>query len=178
MSNREKREPAEFLHIFMALARPSHGEKSACIRHVIKQDEATELQVLEAKLRVLGGNWRIHRTVNARDTEKARRWLLKCLIDNPDHAGFIDSDWRTALLQPECIYGKKLFMLDVDTKDPEALVEIGRLCSDAVHVFAVETPKGHHYITQPFDTREVCKHPDVTLIRDGYYFVKEVRDES
>jgi hypothetical protein len=39
----------------------------------------------------------------------------------------------------------------------------------------IKTIKGWHYITEPFDTREVCKLDYVTLLRDGYVFVKEIK---
>ena len=41
-----------------------------------------------------------------------------------------------------------------------------------------KSPKGWHIITKPFDTREVCALPNVTLLRDGYYFVEELLKEN
>jgi hypothetical protein len=177
MSNREQRVEQPCVHLYLALARPSQGEKARCIRTVDK-NIGDELAMLKARLGVLGGYWRIHRTVNARDVEKARRWLIKDLIDYPEHGAYVDSQWRTALLQPGCVYGDKRFMLDIDTQDEE---EIGKMeaCikgEDIINV--IKTPKGWHYITKPFDTRELCKLPNVTLIRDGYYFVCEVGEKK
>lgn len=38
----------------------------------------------------------------------------------------------------------------------------------------IKSPKGWHIITEPFDTREICKLDYVTLLRDGYYYIKMV----
>ncbi len=177
MSNREQRILTSSVHVLMGLARPSHGQKSQCMRSVDK-GRGDELRVFEAKLRAIGGYWRIHRTVNARDVEKARKWLLCKPINHPEKASYIDSEWRTALLQPENIYGQKKFMLDVDTKDTSILPKIEYLIAkEGVFIERHESPNGWHYITMPFDTREICTLEDVTLVRDGYYFIKEV-DEA
>lgn len=125
--------------------------------------------------------WRIHRTVNQRDCEKARIWLIHKLIDFPEGRGFVDSLWRTALLQPCNIYGEKKFMFDVDTKDENKLNDFGKLVTEGLIqtgalllVNPYETPHGWHYITAPFDTREVCALPYVSLQRDGYFYIKTV----
>jgi hypothetical protein len=179
MSNREKRIEQTSVHLLMAFARQSHGEKADCIRHVIKNDFEQELAMLKAKLEVLGGYWRIHRTVNARDVDKARKWLLHDLIEHPEHGAYVDSQWRTALLQTTS-RATNFFMLDVDTKVPWHLSEIGQAIFDAKGevVEQHESPKGWHFITKPFDTRNVCKLPNVTLIRDGYYFICEVGEKK
>ena len=178
MSNREKRTTLDSVHIYIALARPCHGQKADCIRTVDK-GRGNELELFIAKIKAIGGNWRIHRTVNARSVEKARIWLLKDLIDHPEHAGYIDSQWRTALLQPECKVTNN-FMLDIDTQDEVELWRIAQILdsSDAKILEIIKTPKGYHYITEPFDTREVCKLPNVTLLRDGYYFICEVKQDE
>lgn len=179
MSNREERTEQTTVHLYMAFARQSQGEKAQCIRHVIKKDPEMELAMLQAKLLILGGYWRIHKTVNARDVEKARKWLLHDLIDHPEHGAYIDSQWRTALMQPEA-RADKFFMLDIDTQEEAAIRIICEtlLASGGAIVNRVKSPKGWHFITKPFDTREVCKLPDVTLLRDGYYFVCEVGERK
>jgi len=172
-NNREKRIYQETVHLYLALQRDGTAKDKRCIRHVIK-DENLDLQMLEVKCKVLGGEWRIHHTVNARDCEKARKILLKILIDHPEKASVIDSEWRTALMQKECRV-TNYFMLDIDTKDNNKLFEITKLLNLKVKVInTIETIKGWHYITEPFDTREVCKLDYVTLLRDGYYYVKTV----
>lgn len=187
MSNHETKDFQESVDVIMAFQRTKFTDKHACIRHVVKNPENLELDIacLEAKLKVLGGEWRIHKTVNKRDVEKARKWLLKHLIDHPEKASFVDSLWRTALLQPECIYGEKRFMFDVDTNDrvdlkqfEDLLGESIKLHDDFISVQRHQTPKGWHYITKPFDTRKVCELPYVTLLRDGYHYIKTVKEPT
>jgi len=186
MANHEKKEYASSVHLLMGFQRTKDNEKhsGSCVRMVIRDFE-TDLKLLEYRLRLRGGTWRIHKTVNARDTEKARKWLIHKLIDFPDGAGFIDSLWRTALLQPECVYGEKKFLFDVDTKD-EQKIEVFRdtvkkSTENQFYNFVaqiVETVNGWHYITVPFDTREVLTLPYVSLQRDGYIFIKKIGDDS
>jgi len=179
MSNHESKDFTDSVDVLMAFQRTKFTDKHACIRHVVKRPEDLELDIacLEAKLKVLGGEWRIHKTVNKRDVEKARKWLLKHLIDHPEKASFIDSLWRTALLQPDCVYGEKRFMLDVDTKEDGKLSTV----VDAIYSSGIgndfssyPTPKGWHYVVRPFDTRKVCELEYVTLLRDGYHYIKTV----
>ena len=156
----------------MGLSRPSKGEqKAACIRSIDK-GRGDELEVLEARLKIVGGYWRIHRTVNARDVVQGRVNLMVKLLQYPEKGSCVDSEWRTALLQSNCIYGDKKFMLDIDTQDADTI----KFIEEQVPVIIErhKSPKGWHYITEPFDTRVVCTLDDVTLIRDGYYFIKEV----
>lgn len=176
-NNREKRIFQENVHLYMGLQRTSKQGNKNCIRIVI-QDEELDLKILESKLKVFGGEWRIHRTVNARNCEKARIWLIHHLLDHPQNASFIDSAWRTALLQKEC-KAENFFMLDVDSnkdKDISALNDI--LDYNAVVINVIQSPSGWHYITKKFDTRKVCELDYVTLLRDGYYYVKTVGEKE
>lgn len=173
-NNREIRVPAKTVHILMGIQRMTKQGNKNCIRQVVK-DYDLDLKILESKLKVIGGEWRIYKTVNARDVEKARIWLLKRMIESPEVGGYVDSEWRTALLQTECKAEKK-FMLDIDTKEDEKIdVLHGILLKDHINLIEkYETPKGWHYITEAFDTREVVKLEYVTLLRDGYHYVKTV----
>lgn len=176
MANHEARPQTVSVDLLLAFSRKKDGvPNDKCIRTIIRNFEL-DLSILESKLKIIGGIWRIHKTVNSRDTEKARKWLIKKLIDNPEFAGCIDSLWRTALLQPENIYGDKKFLLDVDTKQfdlVELVLQKIKNSGGEIKEF-IETPNGVHYITNCFDTRDVCQIPYVTLIRDGYSFIKQV----
>lgn len=176
-NNREKRVYQNTVHLYLALQREGTAKDKKCIRQVIK-DEKLDLQMLEVKCKVLGGTWRIHKTVNARDCEKARRILLKILIDHPEKASVVDSEWRTALMQKECRV-TNYFMFDVDTKNLDKLSLFQDLLREQ-NVYdtckKIESPKGYHYITEPFDTRKILKLNYVTLLRDGYYFIKEINN--
>ena len=184
-NNREIRVLSESVHMFMGLKRVRFepNSKKQCIRQVIK-DYDLDLKILESKLLIMGGEWRIHRTVNARDCEKARKILLHTLIDHPEKSSCIDTEWRTALLQRECIFGEKKFMLDVDTQEREKIVDLEIYLDkeqqkmmpneQPIVIDRIKSPKGWHYITNPFDTRLVCNLDYVTLQRDGYVYVKTV----
>jgi hypothetical protein len=186
MSNHEQKDYADYVDVYLALSRTKDGQPAKCMRVVAKYPDI-DLAVLELRCQLAGGKWRIHKTVNARDTEKARKWLLKKLIDFPEGRGFIDSLWRTALLQPECVAGEKKFLLDIDSKDPRLLAAVEGGIAQAGFEMAqktgyertlllnqVETENGWHYITAPFDTRVVLSLPSVSLQRDGYVYVKTV----
>lgn len=174
MANHEERPIVKEVDLFLAFARKSKGDiaNKKCIRTIIR-DYDLDLKILETKLKIIGGTWRIHKTINKRDVTKARIWMLHKLIETSQFDGCIDSLWRTALLQSEC-KAEKNFLLDVDTKNITennyiiSLIPFGNL------IKSIPTPNGWHYITKPFDTREVCKLPYVTLIRDGYIFIKKV----
>jgi hypothetical protein len=176
MTNHEVKEYADAVHVYMAFSRTKDGQKHATMRQVVKDPEI-DLKVLETRCLERGGIWRIHKTVNQRDTEKARLWLIHKLIDFPEGRGFVDSLWRTALLQVAHIHGEKKFMLDVDTKNPAFLETLNGILMKTIpmHLLEItETPNGYHMITPAFDTREVCKLPYVSLQRDGYVYIKTV----
>lgn len=177
MANHEDRPIRDKVHLLLAFKRKKLGnDTNECIRVVIK-DYDLDLVLLEEKCKRLDGIWRIHHTVNARDTEKARKWLIHKLIDNPEFAGCIDSIWKTALLQKENA-NEHNFLFDVDTQDFNTLMTIKSIImkNQIEIIMHLPTPHGYHFITKPFDTREMCKLPFITLIRDGYYFIKEVRN--
>lgn len=176
MGNHEERNYDKSVNVYLALSRTKDKQKSRCIR-LVDKGIGNELEILKAQLKVIGGCWRIHKTVNARDTEKARKHLLSKLINHPEKASCIDTEWRTALLQKECIYGEKRFMLDIDTKDLKELEYIDILLAYNFCIEEIEkhkTPNGWHYITKPFDTRTICELKHVTLLRDGYYFIESI----
>lgn len=178
MANHEDRPIRESVHLLLAFKRKKLGnDTNECIRIVVK-DYELDLILLEEKCKRLSGIWRIHHTVNARDTEKTRKWLIHKLIDNPEFAGCIDSIWKTGLLQKECMSDyENRFLLDIDTKDEVIIRLIKTIIQNSLGVIKneIETPNGWHFITKPFDIREICKLSYVTLIRDGYYFIKEIK---
>ena len=176
MANHEDRQIRKTVDLLLAFARKKDGQSTRkCIRVVIK-DYDLDLVILEARLKILGGKWRIHKTVNSRNTKRARIWFLHKLIDTDIFDGCLDSLWRTALLQKECAYEKN-FLLDIDTKSLIELEKLNKILIDSKAIIKkiTITPNGWHYITAPFDTRKICELPYVTLIRDGYYFIKEVK---
>ena len=182
MGNHEIKYIADSVHLFLAFKRTKDKENGStkCLRMVIK-NEAEDLEVLKSKLKVLGGTWRIHKTVNARDVQKAKNILIKTILDYPEKASYIDSAWRTALLQRECIFGEKKFMFDVDTSDvsKQYLIDGCIKASGGRILETIKTPSGGwHIITKPFDTREVMKLGNIDLLRDGYIYVTSIGDKN
>lgn len=182
MGNHEVRFFADSVHLLMGFKRTKDMEQGSakCIRKVIKNYDE-DLNVFKAQLQVLGGVWRIHKTVNPRDVHKARKVLLHTLIDYPEKASYIDSLWRTALLQRECIFGEKKFMLDIDTSNYNEVATIKNILEEYAPKILEEviTPSGgRHIVTHPFDTREVCKLPNVKLLRDGYIYICTVGEKT
>jgi len=175
MANHEHKEYTDAVDLYMAFSRHKDGQEAKCMRQVIRNPE-TDLAILELRTKILGGKWRIHKTVNKRDTEKARKWLLKKLIDFPEGRGFVDSLWRTALLQRESIYGEIKFLLDVDTKDKEKITKVKELVGKKL-LEEIETESGWHFITKPFDTRKICELDFVSMNRDGYVYIKTVGEK-
>ena len=159
--------------MFLALKRINTNKDHACMRQVIRDDEK-DLRYLEMKCLAHGGEWRIHKTVNARCPIKAMKYLMKKLIDHPELCADIDMEWRSALLQPECAYGEKRFMLDVDFEDNSEVLKVVNESSGKI-LQKVKSPKGWHLICTPFDTRKVCLIPDVSLHRDGYFYIETVK---
>jgi len=177
MANHEvvDKKEVEFLHLYLAISRPSKGaSKRMCLRK-IDRGAGHELAELEARCKGIGEPFRIHKTVNIRSVEKARKWFLTELINRPEKASYADVLWRTALLQRQCAETKN-FMLDVDTTDEDVLAKILGLVGENF-LYMVDSPNGYHVITKGFDTREVCEIDKVELQRDGYYYVKSVGKE-
>lgn len=173
-NNREERVACDVVHLYLALQREGTAKDKKCIRQVIK-DESLDLDILVSKCKTMGGSWRIHKTVNARDCEKARKLLFKILIDYPERASVIDSEWRTCLLQKECAV-TRFFMLDVDTQDIDKLNTLeNEIAKDANRILSVhKTPKGYHYILENNTLQNVRELEFVTILRDGFYYVKSV----
>jgi len=178
MANHEKRPMGDKVHLLLAFRRHKNnlGLSNECIRVVIN-DYDLDLALLEEKCKRLGGIWRIHHTANTRDTKKAKIWLLHKLIESNQFDGCIDSIWKTALLQKEC-KAENYFMFDVDTPEEPHLSDIITCIQNNNGTIEkiIQTPsRGIHIITRPFDSRYVLMRPYVTLIRDGYYFIKEIK---
>lgn len=199
MSNHEQKIHNENVHLYLAFRRNKVNEDdegNRCFRQIIK-DEKIDLDVLRFRCNLAGGVWRIHHTVNTRSTKKAMKLLQHKLIDTPENASFIDSLWRTCLLQVEARAERK-FMIDVDTKDPQFIKQVKEYVLSmfdnksevSINGYSfslyekrilkeIETPNGYHIITDPFDRGKFCNNfPDCEVLIDGYYFVCEVGKEN
>jgi len=174
MSKQEKRNCKKNVHVYLGFLRRKFNKDSKPreIRRIAKSDE--DLEILKRELEAIGGYWRVHRTVNMRSTEKAFKLLQHYMIDHPDCASYLDSVWKTMLLQKGSSSERK-FMLDIDFKCENKLKDLkDYLDIKYIKILeSVETPNGYHYITMPFNRSEFI-FDDVTVLNDGYIFIGEV----
>jgi len=165
------------VNIIFAIRRKKENEdkrnEPEIVRREVYRDEGSIKSVL-SKCNA-PGTYRIYATVNARDCKKARKLLMKKLIDDPENWDYrIDSLWKTCLMQPQCKAEHK-FLIDIDTKDINVMSEVGVyiINSDGFIFDVIETPNGFHLITSKFNTKDFT-YPNVELHRDAFYFVDKV----
>jgi hypothetical protein len=179
MSDHRKREgivKSGSCHVFLALRREKDnldGYGGRSIFRQIVRDESVDLAVLEAKCLVMGGAWRIYRTVNRRCFKKAFKLFQHRLIDDvDDYLHRVDSLWMNCLLKSES-RAEKFFMVDIDGS-------YDFLGDDGVKVVdVVKSPNGFHVITEPFkveskDMGRCFKYSGHDVLKDGYVYVKSV----
>jgi len=181
MNNRERTKKQDTLHLYVAIRRNKENSdgQEICFREVIR-DNKTSLDALEARIKSISGTWRIYKTVNSRDIEKARVLLLMKLIENPENSYKVDTIWKTCLLQPKCRAEHKL-LWDVDGNI--TLTDLGKIFSDR-KVFIkqyIKSPNGYNVVTELCDTRlfkkediikEYSSINDFGFSRDGVMFIK------
>ena len=178
---REKILVSDTCHMFLCLQRNKDNkevEYPTVYRQIIR-DYDKDLNIMRAKIKTRTGIWRIYRTVNKRSFEKANKLFRHRLIDDlEDYYYRLDSLWKTCLLQKSS-RAEKRFHIDVDDRKLGLKVASYILNKD-IEVFEkpVETPNGWHFITEPFDRREIEeKFKDVEVSTDGYVFVEMIENE-
>jgi len=148
------------------------------------QTEGEVIERLENRICRTPGIWRIYRSVNSRDTLKAKIDLINILVQqlaapmsvtkkNPE------SIWKTALMQPKNRAERK-YLVDIDTKDWEMVLQIQEVIAGQWGILeTIETPNGYHLITRPFDARLLAIWKDVASVqKDALYFVKKLEVPS
>lgn len=172
----------DFVHLYIALRRKkeNHDLTSSCIRQIITNDKL-DLEILKLKISKRQGIWRIQKTVNKRDCNKAAKILMHKLIDCPEKYLQIPSLWKSCLLQPEA-RGERNFLIDYDV-DNENVEKVRFFFSDnSILCYASKrTPNGWHFITEPFDKKLIHDFDNklmndfntVEIHTDGYIF-KEI----
>lgn len=168
---------AAFVHMYIAIRRRKEnpdGQKELCLRQIIR-DEAIDLKVIEERIKILPGVWRIHKTVNMRNVKKAVLQLQKDLLDDPQKGYRLESTFKSILMSPECKFDRN-FLLDIDTQDAVILQKIWAFLEDKrIPWKYTTTPNGFHIVTTPFNSEAfLAEFKDVTLHRDGYLFVKRI----
>jgi len=145
-----------------------------CFRAISYDD--TDQILLEQKVKLQRGIWRMYRTVNPRDPRKALNLFLHKLIDlTPERTPKIESIWKTCLMQPSCKATNNL-LLDID--DATCLNDIEMILEqDQGNILErVATPSGYHIIIQRenFDIRRLqayCeKSGKVEIKRDALIY--------
>lgn len=178
MSNQERRNYAEDVHILLGFLRKklnTEDTRARCIRRIEKSPE--DLEIIKRELEIIGGNWRVHRTVNRRSTKKAFKKFQHYIIDNPDCCTYLDSIWKTVLLQTDS-RAEKRFMLDIDSKNEAFLANLSEIISGVPILEKQETPNGWHWITLPFDRRVLIGFENVTVLTDGYIYLCSINGEE
>ena len=178
-NNIEKMDKVDSVHIILAVRRSKENEGQThkdelCFREIIRGTQQDTINKIKARISNLPGTWRLYQTVNARDTAKATRMLMHELLDNfNEHHWRVDSLYKKMLLQTFCRKTKR-FMLDLD--DKSKVFEVKRLLESykVNELMYLETPNGYHIIVEPFNLNEVKLPKEVTLVKDGYFFLEKL----
>ena len=165
------------MHLLVALRRKkdeqNHGLDELCFRQVYRND--TDLELLSLRMKNAGGYWRVYRTVNERDPQKALKMFQHELLDNKVLPENFEQKWKSVLLNPENKTSRN-FLLDLDTSNGSIysmLVEY--LLGNNIKVFdSNTTPNGYHVVTEPFDTRQVVNlFKDLEVKKDSLFFLHD-----
>jgi hypothetical protein len=163
------------VHMFIALRRRKDNAegKEICFRQICI-DHYTDLECIRARIKKHIGNWRIHKTINLRSTESAMRLLMKNLIDDPSRHDRLMSEYKTALMRRES-KSQRNILIDIDGEESnKTCISICREFDSLDFAYCTfKSPNGWHIVAENFDTRLMEKYPEVTLQRDGYYFVEK-----
>jgi len=177
--NKERIEPTESLHLYLALRRNKTNRDVANHRelcfHQVVRDEGIDLALLKLRISFHAGVWRIHRTVNPRNLKRARIWMMKHLIDTDGSYDYrIETLWKKALMNNPI---KENILIDIDTKKPETINSVKEILrrNNVPIVEEIATPNGYHVVCPIFDTRLIQEMEDVGYTRDGFVFVEEIR---
>lgn len=167
------------LYVYHAIRRKKENPnlKEITLREAaMETDEDEAIMRLKRRLSGIGGQWRIYRSVNARDTQKTKIYLIKKLLDSDQYNNNLDTLWRTALMQPEN-KAERLYLIDLDTKDVEIVGII--LSSGIVDVLnCVETPNGMHFVIKPASEERLCDYINDVLSDDNPIKLEEMGVEN
>lgn len=155
------------------------GSSKMCFRFVQKDQDLSEtIRIAKETIASQEGVWRIYRTVNKRSFEKARKQLMIDLITRPEqYEGSIDSHWKSILCTDACKSENK-WLIDIDRKDEDLINSVKEfVLSHFGEIYeTVDTPNGHHLITNRFDNRDFKNtfSEDVEIKKDALVFVEAV----
>jgi len=162
-------------HMYVAIKRKKdniNAKNKLCIRQIIK-DYDKDRKIIISKMKILEhGHWRLYRTVNARNVEKAYREFIHYLIDNGPIIN-IDSKWKSILLKNHNKAESK-FLIDVDKPGKSIERNMSKYLQERnIQIYEhTTTLNGLHFIVAPFDTRafeENFEFP-VEIKKDALFF--------
>ncbi len=186
-------------YVILGIARKKNNKNITNSQEVVFREVITKIDHVEKKYNKLklacdnyttrdGDklNFYLYMSVNPRDTRKCYWTYMNDLLrlgkdinlnDSMVQLARLDKRWYTALMQRGSKFGRGLFMLDIDTKEPETILEISK-CLDCVTLFPDiykrETKNGWHFMCEPFN-----KQKFETLIKEkGLDSVCEVKIDS
>jgi len=165
------------LYVYQAVRRTKENDNIVGPRIIREVSSYTNpINILKKATADYPGIWRIYRSVNARNVNKAEVELVKTLVDrinDPSSASNkpIPSLWKTILMQPRN-KAERLYLIDIDTVNSEVPAAINRLLDGKVHM-STNTPNGYHLIAEPFDIRLVESIEDVSVLKDGLLFIEK-----
>lgn len=182
MNDREKfKNKEDAVSMYMAIQRKKDNpdiltvSKEKVMRKIAFEG-SDALEYLEHQIKRFPGKWRIYKSINKRSCEKARKLLMKELIDNPQKALNLEALWKTVLMQPECKCEKN-YLIDCDSKD-ESVVKVTEdflaKVNDRDKITKVETPNGYHFVVANCDTRVFECTSVIEVKRDAMVFVKMI----
>lgn len=180
MRNADRKPTEQFVDIYLALRRKKDNPdlQDLCFREVDNYGDGQALEILKTRIKNELGVWRIHKTINKRDTHKALKLLQHRMIDNfEDVAHRLESIWKTCLLQKES-KAERNILLDIDSEEAleYTLDVLYNNYVDAESVSCVQSPNGYHIVLKEgMDTRPFMNNKDVTIQRDGYVFVEQIQ---
>lgn len=177
------------VHIYEIMRRRKDnrdGVQEHCFRHVDYEmgeidHKLAYLKMIPTRIQDCSGYWRIYRTVNRRNVNKAMIEFTKKMVeeigkpwlgDQPKTRN-VETLWRTILLQPEN-KAENRWLLDIDGP-PETFVSVRDYLNDNRIEIKDQgnTKSGYFMVTDRFDRREFDQQfsKEVDIKKDALQYV-------
>ena len=166
------------VHVLVALRRKkdseNEGRETVCHKRVIDDFCRDDIEQFKNSIGE-DGYWRMYRTVNERDTDKAMKELQIEIIKNGDTFKHkIASKWKSILMQPKC-KAENYWLIDVD--DRELVFTVEAYLEEVTDIIETAvTPNGYHFVVNGFDNREFLekfKNDPVEIKKDALIYLED-----
>jgi len=176
------------MYMYIALFRKKENDKKKvdgfdknhngvpCIREVGRYHEEQVINKLKSAISNFKGTWRIYKSVNERDFDKAYIKLQIDMIKGEVPPEKIDSKWKSILMSPKNKLGRGKWLIDIDDKDMLDTIMDYLEENDIEVIDCFDTPNGYGIITNPFDSREF-NFPNVDIKKDALKFLERIEIE-